>query len=171
MTDRLRLWFTASVALVTCALLTWQQLHGGVPAHSFLSRDDMPSISNWWGALSLPLFTWFAVGNTQRRVALGRSSNRSAVMAAIGAAAFGTVLAVSYSLGYSEVPRLQVRLLPLLALALPIYRAEYLLGFVLALSYTFGGVLPIVIGSIFALGGSVVHLAPRWLLRRFRVKH
>jgi hypothetical protein len=167
---RTRLSITAAVSLAIWTLLIWQQLHDGVPAHSFMARDDMPSISNWWGALTLPLLTWFALGSVQSRLAAGRVSARAALGGAIGAFVFGAILAGSYSLGYSDVPRMQVRVLPLFALAFPVYRAEYVLGFVLALSYTFGGVLPLVIGSVFALGGAVLYLAPRWVLRRFGVK-
>jgi hypothetical protein len=167
---RTRLSITAAVSLAIWSLLVWQHLHDGVPAHSFMARDDMPSISNWWGALTLPLLTWFALGSIQSRLAAGRVSARAAIGGAIGAFLFGAILAGSYSLGYSDVPRMQVRVLPLLALAFPVYRAEYVLGFVLALSYTFGGVLPLVIGSVFALLGAVLYLAPRWVLRRFRVK-
>lgn len=168
MLQRTRTTLTMLVAVVICSLLAWQQFNGGVPSHSFMARDDMPSISNWWGALSVPLLTWFALGNVAGRLARKATTERAALAGFIGGAVFGLVLAVSYSLGYSQVPRVQVNLLPLFALAFPIYRAEYLLGFVLALSYTFGGVLPIVIGSVFALGGAVLHLAPRWLLARFR---
>lgn len=170
MSLRTRLSITAAVSLAIWTLLLWQQLHDGVPAHSYMARDDMPSISNWWGALTLPLLAWFALGSVQSRLAAGRVSARAAIGGAVGAFVFGAVLAGSYMLGHSEIPRMQVSVLPLFALAFPIYRAEYVLGFVLALSYTFGGVLPLVIGTVFALGGAVLHLAPRWVLRRFRVK-
>lgn len=168
MPQRTRATLTILVTVAICSLLAWQQFNGGVPSHSFMARKDMPSISNWWGALTLPILAWFALGNVAERIARNATTERAALAGFIGGALFGLVLAVSYSLGYSQVPRVQVRVLPLFALAFPIYRAEYLLGFVLALSYTFGGVLPIVIGSVFALVAAALHLAPRWLLARFR---
>lgn len=170
MLTRTRASLTLLVTFAVCSLLVWQYLHDGVPAHSFMARDDMPRMSNWWGALTLPLLTWFALGSTQSRLANGSTTARAALAGALGAALFGTVLAVSYSLRYSEIPSMQVSLLPLFALAFPIYRAEYLLGFVLALSYTFGGVLPIIIGTVFAIGGALLYLTPRWLFRRFGKK-
>jgi hypothetical protein len=170
MQNRTRVLLTAIVAIAIGSLLSWQQLNGGVPSHSFLARKDMPSISNWWGLLTLPLLTWFALGNLQGRLAAGRTTRQAALLGAAGAAAFGALLAGSYTLGYAEVPRMQVNLIPVLALAFPIYRAEYLLGFVLALSYTFGGVLPLVIGTVFALGGAALHIVPRWLWQRVRRK-
>lgn len=167
---RLRVSLTLAVAATMGGVLAWQHFKGGVPSHSFMARDDMPSISNWWGVVTLPLLTWFALGNVAARLAAGRVTERAAIGGALGALLFGLVLAVSYEIGFNVIPGMQVRILPLIALLLPIYRAEYLLGFVLALAYTFGGVLPIILGSVFAAGGAVIHLMPRWLLRRFRKK-
>ncbi len=167
---RFRVLTTLAITIALATLLTWQHLHGGVPSHSFLARDDWPSISNWWGLLTLPVLTWWALTNLASRIERRRVTPGAALAGALGALLFGALLAGSYSLGYSEVPRVQVRVLPLLALALPIYRAESLLGFALALTYTFGGVLPVVIGAIFALIGALLYHAPRWLLGRFRMK-
>lgn len=168
--SRLRTGATLGVAATVTALLTWQHFTGGVPSHSFMARDDMPSISNWWGVLTLPTLTWFALGNIGARLGAGRVTARAALAGALGALLFGLVLAVAYELRINEIPRAQIRLVPLLALVVPLYRAEYLLGFVLALAYTFGGVLPLLIGAVLAAGGAVLYLAPRWLLRRFRVE-
>lgn len=99
MSLRTRLTLTAIVSLAIWSLLIWQQLHDGVPAHSFMARDDMPSISNWWGALTLPLLTWIALGSIQSRLAAGRVSARAAIGGAVGAFIFGAVLAGSYMLG------------------------------------------------------------------------
>jgi len=161
---------TSAIAIAVVASLLWQRSHGGVPSHSFLARADMPSISNWWGALSLPALTWLALGNIGTRLAAGRVTGRAALGGALGAFLFGAVLAVAFELGVEEVPRAQVTSIPLLALFVPLYRAEFVLGFVLALSYTFGGVLPLVIATVLATVGATIHLAPRWLLRRFRAR-
>ncbi len=167
---RLRVGLAIAVAVAVGALLSWQHLHDGVPAHSFLARKDMPSFSNWWGLLTLPALTWFAVGNIQSRLADHRVSTRSAAFGFFGALLFGLVLAVAFELGFNAIPSAQIQLVPLIALLLPIYRAESLLGFILALSYTFGGVLPLIIGTVLATGGAALYLVPRWALRRFRMK-
>ena len=167
---RLRIGATVGVAGTIGSLLTWQYFNGGVPSHSFMAREDMPSMSNWWGALTLPLLTWFALGNIGSRLAAGRVTERAALLGALGGLLFGAVLAIAYELKYNDIPSTQVQIIPVFALFVPIYRAEYLLGFVLALAYTFGGVLPLIIGTVFALVGAVLYLAPRWVLRRFRMK-
>ena len=48
-----------------------------------------------------------------------------------------------------------------LALLLRVYRAECLLGFALGMTFTFGAVLPAVIGSIIALMSAAVRLGVR----------
>lgn len=166
---RIRVLATLTVTVAIAALLVGQHLTGGVPSHSFMARDDMPSISNWWGLLTLPVLTWLTLGNVASRLERGAITPRAAVIGGLSAGLFGLLLAVSFTLGYAEIPRLQVRALPLIALVVPVYRAECLLGFVLAMSYTFGGVLPLVIGSVFALMGAVIYEAPRWVARRLRI--
>jgi hypothetical protein len=47
------------------------------------------------------------------------------------------------------------------ALLLPVYRAEYLLGFVLGMTVTFGAVLPFFIALIFAAFSFVVRFIIR----------
>jgi hypothetical protein len=73
-------------------------------------------------------------------------------------------------LGNDDVPGYLILALFPLALFLPIYRAERLLGFVLAMTYTFGGVLPTVIGSVLIticfILNRVVREGVLWLLRK-----
>lgn len=167
---RFRIGATLAVTAVIGTLLVWQHFNGGVPSHSFMARDDMPSISNGWGALTLPLLTWFALGNVGTRLAAGRVTERAATLGALGGLLFGAVLATAFELKYNDIPGAQVQLVPVFALFVPIYRAECILGFVLALAYTFGGVLPLIIATVLAVIGAVMYHAPRWVLRRFRVK-
>jgi len=48
-----------------------------------------------------------------------------------------------------------------LAILVPIYRAECLLGFVIAMTFTFGTILPMLIGSLFVLMGAFIYLVLR----------
>ncbi len=56
--------------------------------------------------------------------------------------------------------------LPIVALLLPVFKPEYVLGFVLGLTYTFGPVLPLIIASGVAFISALVHLVLRPLGRR-----
>lgn len=78
-------------------------------------------------------------------------------MGAIGALCFGVLLSVFFSLGNDQVTGAMFESLFLIALFTPIYRAEYLLGFVLGMAYTFGGVLPSIVGSFVALIAMVIY--------------
>lgn len=179
--SRLRLPLTLAVALAYTSLLVWQQLNGGVPGHSFMARDDLPVISNWWGALVLPSLTFFLTGRLRARlVKAGLDSGvgaRGADVALgiagaafVGALLYGAILAASFATGHAEVSSLLFQSLLLIGLLLPIYRAEYVLGFVFGLTLTFGAVLPTFIATVMATISGVLHLTVRrgftWLMAR-----
>jgi hypothetical protein len=143
---------TAVVAVAEGGWLVWQHCHGGVPSHHFFDRADMPAISGWWGALLLPCMTWFLIGRVKRRVVLQNdASTRYAFIGFVCAMAFGVLLSVFFSLGMDEISNAMFQSLFVIALFLPIYRAECLLGLVLGMAYTFGGVLPSIVGSVVAI--------------------
>ncbi len=169
-----RLYFTGVVSLAIWSLLAWNYYHGGVPGHHLLARADMPSISNWWGGLLLPLLTWFLLYRIARRLThtsdeqLNASKLPMNVLYGFGGALlFGILLSTFYTLGYADVPGYMINGLFVLALFFPIYRAECLLGFVIGMTFTFGAVLPTGVGSIFALIGAALYLLVRSLLLKF----
>ena len=163
-----RIYFTAFTAIASWSLLGWSYYHGGVPSHHILADKDLPSFSNWWGGLLLPLLTWFLLYRLHKR--LGRNNteqvNRSiypnrVVYGFAGALLFGILLSVFFTFQYTDLAgNLLLALLPL-ALFLPIYRAECLLGFVIGMTFTFGGVLPIGIGAILLAVAAVLYLLVR----------
>lgn len=166
-----RLYFITITCLAIWSLLAWNYFHGGVPSHSILAREDMPSISNWWGALLLPLLTWFLLYRIQRRLTRDEDVNSSPSMFPMevvygfaGALLYGIALSTFYTLGYKDIPGYMVNSIFIIALFFPIYRAECLLGFVMGMTFTFGAVLPMGIGSIFALIGAVLYLLVRPVL-------
>jgi hypothetical protein len=125
----------------------------------------MPSISNGWGAVLLPLLTWFLLYRIQRRLGHNHNENSSSstfpikvVYGFAGALLFGIVLSTSFTLGYAAIPRNMVTSIFVIALFFPIYRAECLLGFVIGMTFTFGAVLPTGVGSVFALIGAILYL-------------
>ncbi len=159
--QKFRLYFTGLVTLAIWSLLVWNHTHGGVPSHHILAREDLPSFSNWWGGLLLPALSWFLLSRIQKRVP-GWPIPANIVFGFIGALVYGILLATFFTLGKEDMTGWLFQGAFLLGLFFPIYRSEYLLGFVLGMTYTFGAVLPIGIGSILALIGAVLYL----LLRR-----
>lgn len=148
---RTRLASTVAVAVAEWMFLVWQHFHGGVPSHHLLDRADLPAFSNWWGGLLLPAMTWLLLGRVQQRIGMqGDAAKRYALIGFISAALFGVLLSVFFTLGNEPVTSSMFESLFVTALLVPIYRAEYLLGFVLGMAYTFGGVLPSIVGSVMA---------------------
>jgi hypothetical protein len=153
-----RIYFTVTITILIWLLLTWNYFHGGVPSHHILQRKDLPEISNWWGGLLLPLLTWFLLYRIQKRISTandgkseGLNISKNIIYAFLGALCFGIFLSVFFTLGYTEIPFYMLIGLLLLSLFLPVYRAECLLGFVMGMTFTFGGVLPVGVGCILSL--------------------
>jgi hypothetical protein len=166
--SRIRLSVTAAVTLLTGAMLAWEHFHGGVASHHLLAREDMPSFSNWLGLITLPLLTWFLLYRIQQRVRPdGDDSPKvstfppQVLYAFLAALAWGILLSVFFTLGYDDVPLYLLIGLILLGLFVPIYRAECFLGFVMGMTFTFGGVLPIIIISVITLIGAALYLFVR----------
>ncbi|WP_461054376.1 hypothetical protein [Spirosoma arcticum] len=165
---KIRLYFTGAMMISIWLLLIWDYHHGGVPSHHILQRKDMPEFSNWWGGLLLPLLTWFLLYRIQKRIINPKNGNSRAskfslniLYAFIIALCFGILLSVFFTFGYTEMPLYMLTGLLLLALFLPIYRAECFLGCVIGMTFTFGGVLPIGIVALLTLIGMVLYLLVR----------
>jgi hypothetical protein len=165
---RYRLYFTGLVTIAIWSLLIWNYYHGGVPSHHLLAQKDLPSFSNWWGGFTLPLLAWLLSYHIQRRIYNRKDEDSKQeiipahiVYGFVGALLFGIVLSIFFSLGNVNLPFYMMMALFALALFLPIYRAECFLGFVISMAFTFGGVLPIIIGSVLTLLGAVLYLLIR----------
>jgi len=153
--QRLRMYFTALVILYVWGLLIWQYFHGGVPSHHILHRSDLPSISNWWGGLLLPVLSWFLVGRINKREAENYSFG--VIVGFSGALLYGIALSAFFVNGLEQLVSYMPPGLLFLALFLPIYRSEYFLGLVIGMSYTFGAILPTGFGVIVAIIAVVIY--------------
>jgi hypothetical protein len=156
--NRLRVGLTIAVSLAIWSLLAWRHLHDGVPAHHLLHNPDAAASFrlDWRRPGSRPDLVpagvepashggrGFPCSSARRRRPVGWPGLRSA-------------MSVSFSSGHESITSyLFFALLPL-ALFLPVYRPECLLGFVLGMSVVFGSVLPTLFGSLMALATFVIH--------------
>ena len=162
---RIRLYITVIVTLFIWTLLLWNYYHDGVPSHHILANKELPAISNWWGGILLPLLTWFLLYRIQIRIGFQNKGNsifdRNLKRAFYGFAfslLFGILLSAFFTLGYPDICAFMFLLLFPVGLIFPIYRAECLLGFVIGMTFTFGAVLPTVIGSLWVLVGALLYL-------------
>ncbi|SFC06946.1 hypothetical protein SAMN05421780_102463 [Flexibacter flexilis DSM 6793] len=162
-------WATAIITVLLDGLLLWQYFNGGIPKHHFLADESMPVVSNAWGALTIPLLTWFSL----QRIKAGLFNNlteinfpKNTVLAFGCAAAFGISLGLAllfnWSIFLENVPFIVLGL----AVFFPVYKAEYFLGFVLGLTYFVGGVLPVVVGFMFLAIAAGINFTVRWIRRK-----
>ncbi len=139
---------TAAVLLAGGAHLAWEHLHGGILRHHLLARADLPALSNAWGLLLLPGLTWYLTGRIQRRCEAPGGPPARTVAAFAGSLLYGALLSGGFRLGFTSFTELLFQGLLALALLLPIHRSECVLGFVLGMTFVFGGVLPTAVASI-----------------------
>ena len=168
------LWSVATLGLAGLHL-GHEHFNGGVRAHHLLADPDLPLISNWLELAVLPVLGWLFGARVGRLRGLGSprrpGAPRSLWLAFGGALAYGALLASGFETGASDLTSALFFALFLIAVALPVYRAEYVLGFVLGMTFTFGGVLPVLIGSVFVILSLAVRLVARaavWAVRVLR---
>lgn len=155
---------TSIVSIAIWGLLAWNHLHGGVPSHHILAREDLPEVSNWWGGIILPVLTWLVLYRIQKREKLSERKNQSflniptkVLLGFLGALLLSISLSVFFTLGNDGMSGYLLMSVLLISLFFPVYRAECLLGFVIGMTYTFGAILPTGIGSILAAIGFLIY--------------
>jgi hypothetical protein len=152
-----RLMLILFVLLAEALHLGWEASHGGIVSHHLLQRSDLPGISNAWGLLILPALAAWAGRRLPRR----RAAMREWAPVALGFALpllLGAALSLAFQFQMQGVTEALFFGLLLMAVLLPAHRPESLLGFVLGMSWTFGAVLPLLIGSVIA--------GLSWIVRR-----
>lgn len=163
---RWRVVFIALVILAELAHLIWEHLHGGVLSHHLLNRADLPAISNYWGALVLPVLAWFTTAHVQSRLTRnGHSENNaepkipaSVIAGFLVPLILGGLLAAAFMNGLEDLTGMIFMSLLVLAALLPAYRPESALGFILGMAFTFGAVLPLLVATLLATLSAAIHL-------------
>ena len=159
-----RVLLTAVVTLLAMLHLLWEHLHGGVASHHLLNRADLPSISNYWGLLLLPLMSWFVIGRVERRLAAKRehgdgqaNAMRSVTVAFLLSVLAGGLLSLAFTLGLGDMAFYTLLGILLAGLMLPVYRAECILGFVMGMTFAFGAILPSLVATVVASISALLH--------------
>lgn len=160
----------AAALLFAAAHLAFEHVNGGVRSHHLLDRADLPAISNWFGLVVLPVLgALFGLRIRRALASPARPGLLVGIWLGLGCAmAYGMALAVSFTLGASTITSGLFLSLFLLAAALPIYRVECILGFVVGMTFTFGAVLPALVATVFAAISVVLRLAFRTLVAMVR---
>lgn len=147
-TKKNKYWAVLGALLITSLFILLEHLNGGIITHHLLAREDLPGISNWWGLLTIPLLTWICLFFIHKRKNKNPENENKNLNRFLSALVFGVVASILWELDQAETLSFYI-LLPLpIALFKPLYLPEYLLGFVIGMLFTFGGMLPIIVGSV-----------------------
>ncbi len=141
--------------------LAWEASHGGIQSHHLLARADLPSVSNLWGLVVIPALGWLAAHFVGRRAAGSPRVVRRAFIAFLCALALGFALSATFRLGLDDASAGLFLTAIMVGLVAPTYRAEYLFGFVVGMTWVFGPVLPTVAGTFAAIVSVLAHFALR----------
>ena len=171
LTLRLRVFITIIVTLLVCSHLAWDYFHGGIPTHYLLHNKDLPGIPNWWGGIVLPFFTWFLLYRIHKRIDTPGSEEllKSVISRFLAAVLVSVIIAVCFMNSIDVIDYIMGSLF-VLAFFFSLYKAEYLLGWVLGSAFTFGAIIPIGFGSLFALVFFLFYKIPRAIVNYFRSK-
>lgn len=144
-------------------LLAHEHFNGGVRSHHLLDRHDLPTVSNWLGLVVLPSLGWLlGVRLRNRMTSVTRSASPSGIgIGLVCSLLYGAALAASFVVGASAITSGLFIGLFVLAVLLPIYRVEYIFGFAVGMTFTFGGVLPVLVALVVAAVSALVHFAFR----------
>lgn len=164
-----RLAFTALVALAEAVHLGWEHAHGGIVSHHLLNDASLPALWNGWGLVLLPAMAWMASRHAFRASGTRWIPERGFLLHLVGGLLAGLALAVAFSVGGEKAAGIVFPAIVLAALVVRAYRIEYLLGFALGMAFTFGGLLPVLIGGCIALVSIAAWFGLWPLLRRVAV--
>lgn len=118
----------------------------------------------------LPLLGWL-LGVRLRNRMTSTTQSPSPMNMGIGAVCallHGAALAVSFEAGVSALTSSLFFGLFVLSAMLPIYRIEYIFGFVVGMTFTFGGVLPVLVALVVAAVSALMHFAFRAVISAIR---
>lgn len=159
---------TLAVFILTSMFILWEFMNGGVISHNLLAREDLPEISNWWGLLTVPLLFWITVslidrrqGNEIKTDSKSEMFNDQVLKRFLGGLIFGFLVSLLWEFNFASYLQYFILLPVLMAFFKPVHFPECLMGFVLGMLFTFGGVLPILIGSILLVIGFLINKSIR----------
>ncbi len=142
--------------ILTSMFILWEYFNGGVITHHLLAREDLPGISNWWGLLTIPLLSWLTISlihkRRQKKIKLAptnlENSDIKILKGFLAALLFGIAVSLLWRFDFEEILQYFILFPILIAFFKPVHLPEDLLGFVIGMLFTFGGILPIIIGTV-----------------------
>ncbi|QIE58105.1 hypothetical protein G5B37_00540 [Rasiella rasia] len=168
---------TAIIVCLSGLVLVWEYFNGGVKTHYMLQSDDLPGISNYWNLLVIAILSWctlFFVSkrtSTQDATAISSQVLKKALKRCLVACAAGIALGILFLSGLEQATNALMLGLFLVSFIIPIYKFEYLLGFVLGLTYAVGATLPTFFGLILIGIFYITYHVPRWVYYKLKPRN
>ncbi|MFT6933958.1 MAG: hypothetical protein ACJAUQ_000337 [Maribacter sp.] len=171
LTQKRRLLITVVITLVLGAHIGWDYFHGGIPTHYILHSKDMPGIPNWWGAFVLPVFTYFLLFRISKRLNEPdkKESLKLICLRLLTGLLFAIIISVTFLNGI-EVNDYLIGLIFILSFMFPLFKSEYLFGWVLGAAFAFGAIIPILFGSILCLIFFIIYQLVRVIKKVIKTK-
>ncbi len=170
---KIRAIIVSIVTFLIFGFLFWEHFHGGVTSHYILHQQDLPSVSNWWSGLLLPILTWFLLSRIEKRLnkqslQTQQTNNpiRKVVLIFLIGLVFGVLLSTSFTNEYKPFLDNVLYILIVLCFIIPVFYSEFILGFILGMTYTFGALLPTIFILIIASLGFLIYRFIRPLILR-----
>lgn len=169
--SRISAYFISVVTITIWSLLTWQYFNEGVPSHYLFQNPEYPELSNWWGALLLPVLSWFLLGRIKKRIISSPEESRllltkQVIISLLLSLIYGAILSLTFLYGYAEVSSVLFPGILFFALFVRVYREEFILGFILSMSFTFGAVLPTIFAALIALASAIVYFTVHFIFSK-----
>lgn len=169
----IKIFITSIILILIFALLFWEYFHGGVPSHHILQQKDLPEISNWWGAMLLPALTWILLGRIEKRLNKQDTLNQQIInpfFKIIGLFLLGLTLGISIVVSFTNNYYYFLDNVPyvflVFSLVFPLHYSEFILGFIIGMTYTFGVLLPTIFILIIVALGFLIYRFIRPLIFR-----
>ncbi|PAJ73237.1 hypothetical protein CJF42_16760 [Pseudoalteromonas sp. NBT06-2] len=171
--SRISTYFVSFVTISIWSLLIWQYFNEGVPSHYLLQNPEFPELSNWWGALLLPFLSWALLKLIKNRIVNSPEESRplltkQVIISLVLSLIYGAILSLSFLYGYSEVSSVLFPGILCFALFFRVYRAEFILGFIMSMSFVFGAVLPTIFAALIAFASAVVYFITHFIWVKMR---
>lgn len=147
-------WAVFAALVITSIFTLREHFSGGVITHYLLADDSMPGLSNWWGLLTVPLLALVVSVLLNKRLKKAKDTDAGVKDSALpikrflGALCFGLVAGLLWELGQEPILQYYILLPVFVALFVRVHWPECMLGLVLGMLYTFGGILPILFSIV-----------------------
>ncbi len=146
---KFKTYFTTIVLILVAIYLAWDYHDGSFDKHYLLHDENLPGFSNLWGIFLIPLVTWLALTILNSFILAKKAEKAGSIaMKFFLAILFGVIISISFRMENDNISASMMLGAIGLSLFIPLYRPEYILGFILSMIVVFGCVLPVIVASV-----------------------